>query len=77
MKRASFTKEWGRDCISRPGFFTRIFAFFTRVLPKFGPLSGLAYKLPTPQTEKMFEDSFDAAVNRDRQSFAEHQEPAT
>ncbi len=27
--------------------------------------------MPTPQTEKMFEDSFDAAVKRDRQSFVE------
>lgn len=52
-----------------PSFFMRVFAFFTRVLPKVGPLSGLAYKLPTPQTEKMFEDSFDAAITRDRQSF--------
>jgi len=69
MKRASFTKEWGPQ-YRPPGFFTRMFAFVIRVVPKIGPLSGLAYKLPTPQTEKMFEDSFDAAVNRDRQSFA-------
>jgi hypothetical protein len=69
MKRASFTKEWG-PMYQSPGFFTRIFAFFTRVLPKVGPLSGLGYKLPTHQTEKMFEDSFDAAIIRDRQSFA-------
>ncbi len=40
------------------------------MLPKIGPLRALAYKLPTPQTEKMFEDSFDAAVMRDRQAFA-------
>jgi hypothetical protein len=68
MKRASFTKEWG-PMYKSPGFFTRLLAFFTRVLPKIGPLSGLAYKLPTPQTEKMFEDSFDAAVTRDRLEF--------
>jgi hypothetical protein len=41
------------------------------VLPKVGPLRALGYKLPTPQTEKMFEDSFDAAVKRDRQEFAD------
>jgi hypothetical protein len=69
MKRASFTKEWG-PMYKPPGLFTRVFAFFTRVLPKVGPLRGLGYKLPTPQTEKMFEDSFDAAVVRDRQEFA-------
>jgi hypothetical protein len=69
MKRASFTQEWG-PMYKSPGLFTRVFAFLTRVLPKVGPLRGLAYKLPTPQTEKMFEDSFDAAVIRDRRSFA-------
>jgi hypothetical protein len=68
MKRSSFTTEWGPK-YKAPGLFTRFFAFLTRLLPKIGPLSGLAYKLPTPQTEKMFEDSFDAAVNRDRQAF--------
>ena len=53
-----------------PGLFTRILAFFTRVLPKSVHSAGWHIKLPTPQTEKMFEDSFDAAVNRDRQTFA-------
>jgi hypothetical protein len=70
MKRASFTKEWGPS-YKAPGLFTRVFAFVARVLPKVGPLSGLGYKLPTPQTEKMFEDSFDAAVIRDRQEFTD------
>jgi hypothetical protein len=69
MNRASFTKEFGPTYRS-PGFFMRIFAFVVRLIPKVGPLRGLAYKLPTPQTEKMFEDSFDAAVKRDRQEFA-------
>jgi Zinc dependent phospholipase C len=69
MNRASFTKEFG-PMYKPPGFFMRMFAFVIRVIPKVGPLSGLAYKLPTPQTEKMFEDSFDAAVKRDRASFA-------
>jgi hypothetical protein len=69
IKRASFTKEWG-PMYKSPGFFTRLFAFMTRVLPKVGPLRALAYKLPTPKTEKMFEDSYDAAVTRDRKAFA-------
>jgi Zinc dependent phospholipase C len=72
MKRASFAKEWGPS-YKAPGPFTRVVAFITRVLPKVGPLRGLGYKLPTPQTEKMFEDSFDAAVKRDRQEFADIQ----
>jgi hypothetical protein len=69
MKRASFRKEWGTD-YKGPGLIARFFAFCARIIPKVGPLSGLAFKTPTPETEKMFEDSFDAAVNRDRRTFA-------
>src|SRR5205085_9452304 len=41
------------------------------LVPKFGPVRGLGFKLPTPPAEKMFEDSFDAAVNVDRRAFTE------
>ena len=70
IKRASFEKEWG-STYDRPGLGSRVLALIFRLVPKFGPLNGLAFKVPTPQTEKMFEDSFDAAVNRDRESFAD------
>jgi hypothetical protein len=70
MKRASYEKQWGNQ-YERPGFGARLLAVVLRVLPRVGPLRGLSYKVPTPQTEKMFEDSFDAAVKRDRQSFTE------
>jgi hypothetical protein len=70
IKRASFEKEWGTN-YDHPGFGTRTLAFVFRLIPKFGPLKALGFKVPTPQTERMFEDSFDAAVKRDRQSFAD------
>jgi hypothetical protein len=70
IKRASYRKEWGTSYRS-PGFFARFLTVLSRVLPKVGPLQGLAFKVPTPPTERMFEDSFDAAVRRDRQSFAD------
>jgi hypothetical protein len=70
IKRASFEKEWGKD-YERPGFGTRLLVLVFRVMPKFGPLKGLGFRVPTPETERMFEDSFDAAVKRDRQSFAQ------
>jgi hypothetical protein len=68
LQRASFEKEWG-STYQRPGFGARLLAFFLRLMPRSGPLRGLGFKVPTPQTEKMFEDSFDAAAKRDRQSF--------
>ena len=70
IKRASYKKEWGAT-YERPGFGARVLAFVFRLLPRFGPLRGLGFKVPTPQVERMFEDSFDASVKRDRQSFAQ------
>jgi len=70
IRRADYTKEWGRDYKS-PGIFARFLAVLIRVLPKIGPLRGLQFRVPTPETEKMFEAGFDAAVRVDRQSFGE------
>jgi hypothetical protein len=72
IKRASFTKEWNSP-YQRPGFGERLLEFFMRLIPRFGPLARLGFKVPTAQTERMFEDSFDASVKRDRQTFAEAQ----
>jgi len=69
LNRASFDKEWG-PMYEHPGAMARFLSFIFRIMPKVGPLKGLGFKVPTPQTERMFEDSFDAAVNRDRQSLA-------
>jgi len=70
MRRASYEKEWGAN-YQHPGFGSRLLAFFLRLFPRFGPLRGLGFKVPPPKVERMFEDSFDAAVKRDRQSFVE------
>lgn len=69
IRRPSFEKEWGH-AYQRPGFGARLLAFLLRLVPHVGPLRALGFKVPTPLTEKMFEDSFDAAVARDRQAFA-------
>jgi len=70
IKRASYEKEWGPNH-DRPGLRARIVATVVRLIPRIGPFKGLAFKVPTPQTEGMFEDSFDAAVKRDRESLAQ------
>ena len=69
IRRASFEREWGSN-YERPGFGAHMLAFVLRLMPRFGPLKGLGFKVPTLETERMFENSFDAAVQRDRQSFA-------
>ncbi len=39
-------------------------AFLYRILPKFGPLKVLQLRTPTPETERKFEASFNAALDR-------------
>jgi hypothetical protein len=70
IKRSSYEKEWG-NTYSRPGFGARFLAFILRIMPRIGPFRSLSFKVPTPQTEKMFEDSFDASVSRDRTAYAQ------
>ena len=39
-------------------------AFFIRILPKVGPLRALSFRTPTPETEKLFMESFNATIER-------------
>jgi hypothetical protein len=65
LSRASFEKRWGKD-YRRPNFVEKFYAFLFRLIPKFGPLRVLTFRTPTPQTEKLFEDSFNATLDRYR-----------
>jgi Zinc dependent phospholipase C len=42
----------------KPGLLARFIVFMVKVLPKIGPLSVLAFRLPTPEAEKLFVESF-------------------
>ena len=66
LSRASYQKNWGKD-YQRPTFGERFLAFLARLLPKIGPLKVLQLKTPTPETERMFEASFNATLDRYRQ----------
>jgi Zinc dependent phospholipase C len=59
LSRANYQKEWGKG-YRRPGFGTKILAFFLRFVPKVGPFKALDFKIPTQQTE----DLYIASVNR-------------
>ncbi|MBD2766284.1 zinc dependent phospholipase C family protein [Hymenobacter sp. BT664] len=52
-----FREEYGAE-YRRPGFGARIISYFIRVLPKIGPLKPFAFKLPTPEAQKLLRDSF-------------------
>jgi Zinc dependent phospholipase C len=59
LSRASYQREWGRG-YRRPGFGTRVLAFFLKFVPKVGPFKALDFKIPTRKTE----DLYIASVNR-------------
>jgi hypothetical protein len=63
LSRASYEKNWGKD-YHKPTPFERFAAFLYKLLPKFGPLKVLQLRTPTPQTERLFEASFNAALDR-------------
>jgi hypothetical protein len=63
LSRASYEKNWGHEYL-RPTFREKCAAFFIRLIPKIGPLKVLKLSKPTPQTERMFEASFNAALDR-------------
>jgi hypothetical protein len=70
LKRASYEKEWGKN-YDQPTAGEKFIAFLTKLLPKIGPLRVLQFRAPTPQTEKMFEDSFNATMDRYRKLLSE------
>ncbi|HTS47650.1 MAG TPA: zinc dependent phospholipase C family protein [Bryobacteraceae bacterium] len=63
--RSSYRKEWAGK-YDRPGAGARFLAWLFRILPKIGPLKTLAFKVPTPEAEKLFLASFDDTQRRYR-----------
>jgi len=59
LSRANYQREWGKG-YRRPGFGTRVLAFFLTFVPKTGPFKALDFKIPTRKTE----DLYIASVNR-------------
>jgi hypothetical protein len=66
LSRSNYEREWGKD-YRKPSLGERFLAFLYKLLPKFGPLKILQFKTPTPQTEQMFEASFNATLDRYRE----------
>jgi Zinc dependent phospholipase C len=63
LSRASYEKNWGK-VYQKPTFFERFLAFLLKLFPKVGPLKVLKLRTPTPETERKFEASFNAALDR-------------
>lgn len=69
LSRASFRSEWG-DEYEEPGFGSKLLAFFIRLIPKIGPLKALSFKPPTPEVDRLFQDSFNRTLEHYREFLA-------
>jgi Zinc dependent phospholipase C len=70
LSRSNYEREWGKD-YKKPSVGERFLAFLYLLIPKFGRLKVLQFKTPTPQTEQMFEASFNATLERYRRLLTE------
>ena len=66
LSHASYQKNWGKD-YRAPTAGEKFLAFLFRLIPKIGPLKALALVPPTPEAQRMFERSFNAALFQYRQ----------
>ena len=65
LSRSNYEREWGKN-YKKPSPGEIFLAFLYRLIPKFGPLRVLQFRTPTPETEHMFEASFNATLSRYR-----------
>ena len=65
LSRANYQREWGKD-YRKPGFGTRVLAFFLRFVPKVGPFRALDFKIPTRKTEDLYVASVDHTLDNYR-----------
>jgi hypothetical protein len=57
INRQDYERQFGTT-YRKPGFLARFIVFVVKILPKVGPLSPLAFRLPTPEAERLFIQSF-------------------
>jgi Zinc dependent phospholipase C len=70
LSRSSYDREWGKD-YQRPNVCDQFLAFLYKLIPKFGPLRVLQLRTPTPHTERLFQTSFNATMDRYRKLLKE------
>jgi hypothetical protein len=61
MSRSSYEKEWGTQ-YDRPTIRDRMAAVLVKLIPPVGPLRTLRFRMPTPEVEKLFMQSFDRSM---------------
>jgi hypothetical protein len=70
LSRAQYEREWGNE-YKKPGFGTRVLAFFLRFVPKVGPFKALAFKIPPSNAEDLYIKSVNQTVEEYRRTLWE------
>jgi hypothetical protein len=70
LSKSNYEREWGKN-YQKPTFVHKFLAFLYRLIPKFGPLRILQFKTPTPETQKMFQASFNSSLDEYRKLIVE------
>jgi hypothetical protein len=65
LSRADYENKWGKN-YEEPGMAAKALAFFFRAVPKVGPFKALKFKVPTPEAERLFIQSFNATLDQYR-----------
>jgi hypothetical protein len=65
LSKSNYEREWGKN-YEKPTLVHRFLAFLYRLIPKFGPLRVLQFKTPTPETQRMFQASFNSSLDQYR-----------
>lgn len=77
LTRVEYEKEYG-TAYTKPKLWARVFGVMFKLLPKIGPFAPLSFKVPSPEAEKFFADSFAATQVRYRALLADvHRGPLT
>jgi hypothetical protein len=73
LSRTNYQKEWGKG-YRKPGFGTRVLAFFLKFVPKIGPFKALDFKIPTQKSEDLYIASVNHTVDDYKQRLSEVRE---
>jgi hypothetical protein len=63
LSRRDYEKQYGKD-YAKPKGFAKVVGWLYHIVPKVGPFRTLAFKVPTPEAEKLFLESFERTKQR-------------
>jgi hypothetical protein len=70
LTRREYEKEYGVD-YDKPKWWARLFGVIFKLVPKIGPFRPMSFKVPSPEAEQLFLQSFEATQQRYRALLAE------